>query len=453
MQRSRSFTCVTRRDTPGDHLDWRSQIIDSDALHLDDYVRATYSVAVPVGADIRRSAVQMLRILTVRSQRDLPANQHLNPSTFGAVVHIGASAPWSEITLALPVSSMDPGEGLSHLLQMLTSVVEYNYADGVWLQRVDLPQRYLRQVHGPKLGIPGLRSLLGIEERPLLALQVGPRYRPLSGMADQYLEALLAGADILVDDILLGDPPGELSLRNRVPVLTAICEQASQATSRRKIYATCLAGTANQILEKAHWSASLGVGGFIVNSFTQGLGTLEDLSRSDLGTCIFTTNMGSGMVSRPATPTSTVSDRRVGIDEQVFSKLSRLAGADAVHTGTTGAECFDVSWGDANRTLAQPISSTEGSIPPSFCIAEGDLQMINVWPNVRELGMDTIFEVRSAILGTDRPVRDKTKRFVDILGQLTTVRDNREALRIYRRIAQSDEDLQKELDVTDLSDW
>lgn len=434
-------------------MDWRSQIIDSDALHLDDYVRATYSISVPAGADTRRSAVQMLRILTVRSQRDLPVGQQLDPSKFGAVVHIGTSAPWSEVTLAIPVSSAEPTEGLSHLLQILTSVVEYNYADGAWLQRVDLPQRYLRHVPGPQLGTPGLRNLLSIETRPLLALQIGPRYQSLAALTDLYLEALLAGVDMLVDDILLGDPPGELSLANRVPVLTNLCERASQSSGKKKIYATCLAGSSNQMLSKAHWGASQGVGGFIVNSFTHGLGTLEDLSRAGLGKILFATNMGSGMVSRPATPTSAISDRRVGIDEQVISKLSRLAGADAVHTGTTGAECFDVSWGDANRTLAQPIITAGTNIPPSFCVAEGDLQMINVWPNMRELGTDTIFEVRSAILGTGSSVRDKAKRFIDLLDRLTAVRDDREAMQVYRRLAQTDEDLQRDLDETDLNDW
>ncbi|WP_105973596.1 RuBisCO large subunit C-terminal-like domain-containing protein [Streptomyces geranii] len=395
----------------------------------------------------------MLRILTVRSQRDLPPGQQLDPGKFGAVIHIGTAAPWSEVTLALPVSSVEPAEGLSHLLQFLTSVVEYNYADGAWLQRVDLPQRYLRNVPGPQLGTPGLRSLLNIPSRPLLALQVGPRYQSLSALTNLYLEALLAGVDMLVDDILLGDPPGELSLANRVPVLTDLCERASQATGKRKIYSTCLAGSPNQMLGKAHWSADQGVDGFIVNSFTHGLGTLEDLSRAGLNKCIFATNMGSGMVSRPATPTSAVSDRRVGIDEQVISKLSRLAGADAVHTGTTGAECFDVSWGDANRTLAQPIAIVGKTIPPSFCVAEGDLQMINVWPNMRELGRDTIFEVRSAILGAGNSVREKTKRFIDLLERLTVVSDDREALQVYRRIAQTDEDLQRDLDETDLNDW
>ncbi|MFF5308792.1 RuBisCO large subunit C-terminal-like domain-containing protein [Streptomyces massasporeus] len=428
--------------------------MDSDALHLDDFVRATYSVAVPAGIDTRRSAVQMLRILTLRTQREVFAARPLDPAVFGAVIHVGTSAPWSEVTLALPVIHTEPSEGLSHLLQLLTSIVEYNYADGVWLQRVDLPQRYLQHIHGPGLGVPGLRNQLDVRQRPLLALQVGPRYQQLGELLDSYLEALVSGADMLVDDLLLGDPPGELSLTNRVPELARLCERASQITGKKKLYATCLAGSPRQILHKAEWSADLGVGGFIVNAFTHGLGALEDLSQAGFGKLIIATNMGSGMVSRPATPTSAISDRRVGIDEQVISKLSRLAGADAVHTGTTGAECFDVSWGDANRTLAQPISTRQGRIPASFCVAEGDLQMMNAWPNIRELGPDTIFEVRSALLGSGRrSVRDKTKRFIELLERLTAVGDNREALQVYRRVAQGDEELQRDLDSTDLNAW
>ncbi|MFG3698052.1 RuBisCO large subunit C-terminal-like domain-containing protein [Micromonospora sp. NPDC047620] len=431
-------------------MNWRDQILDPDSLDLDAFVRATYSFAVPAGADLRHAAVQMLRILTQRSQRLERRYRSTDPEVAGAVIHVGPISDWTDVTLALPLAHAAPNEGLAHLFQLLTSAAEYSYADGVWLQRVDLPRPFLSAVPGPQLGIDGIRSIVGVQRRPLLALETGPRTQPLEqSVLDLYRQALVAGADLLVDDMLLGDPPSPtLSLQHRLPRLVELCQRAADETGRPKAYVTCLAGTPSQILRKAEWAAANGAKGFVVNGFTQGLGTLEDLSSHSFGVCLVATNMGSGMVSRP----SAGGTHRVGVDEQVISKLSRLAGADAVHTGTTGAECFDINWSDAVRALAQPLHVPGRRIPGAFRVAEGDLQMINIWPNMRELGADTIFEIHSGILGHG-DIRARTRRFVELVTGLTDVADNDSALAVYRSLAARDQVLRSELDAVDLKRW
>jgi ribulose 1,5-bisphosphate carboxylase large subunit-like protein len=404
----------------------------------------------------------MLRILTARTQRLV--RSRFDPYFDGAVVHVGPVGDWTEATLALPIIHSTPAEGLSHLLQLLASPAEYVYADGVWLQRVDLPKTFLASVPGPRLGINGIRSMVGVTNRPLLALQIGPRNLELnSDVLKAYREALVGGVDLLVDDILLGDPPtGVLALQNRVPQLVRLCEEASGATGSRKVYITSLAGSPSQLMAKAEWAVNAGAKGFVVNGFTQGLGTIEDLSRRNFGVCLITTNMGSGMVSRLPRSEARTEDnhknsatnaRRPGIDEQVFSKLSRLAGADAVHTGTTGAECFDINWSDAVRALTQPLARPNGNVPGAFRVAEGDLQMINLWPNMRELGNDTIFEVHSALLNQPRNIKSRAKRFIELLEGLKSVSDNTGALRHYQSVAARDQILQAELNSLNFATW
>lgn len=430
-------------------MHWREQILDPDSLDLDSFVRATYSFAVPGDSDVREAAVQMLRILTQRTQRLHYAS--FDPLTAGAVIHVGPLAQWTDVTLAIPTAHASPEEGLGHLMQLLTSPAEYNYADGVWLQRVDLPRSYMTTLPGPQLGIEGIRAMLGVQRRPLLALETGPRTMTLDeSVLGVYQQVLVAGADILVDDMLTGDPQASgVGLRQRLPRMVDVCRKAADVTGRPKAYITCLSGLPSQILRKAEWAAENGASGFVVNGFTQGFGMLEDLSKLGLGACLVATNMGSGMVSRP--PGRGV--YRVGVDEQVISKLSRLAGADAVHTGTTGAECVDINWSDAVRALAQPLQMPGRRVPGSFRVAEGDLQMVNIWPNIRELGTDTIFEIHSAILGHAGDARSRTRRFVELLTALVDATDNSSALRMYRTLAAKDRKLREELDAVDLARW
>jgi ribulose 1,5-bisphosphate carboxylase large subunit-like protein len=444
--------------------DWRVHLLDSDSLDLDKFIRATYSIAVKAGHDVRQAAVEMLRILTLRSQHVYPSSRTFDAELHGAVTHVGPRGDWTEVTLALPPMHSEPREGIAHLLQLLASPVEYSYAEGVWLQRIDFPRDHLRAMPGPQLGVEGIRRNLQVHGRPILALQVGPRARGLDQAdLDLYGQALTVGADLIVDDILLGDPSGALQLEHRAPALVAQCKKAADATGKPKSYLTCLTGTPSQILRKAEWAAQNRVAGFVVNAFAQGFGLLEDLSRAGLGTWIITTNMGSGMVSRQAAPEDpdaavmerrVVQERRVGIDEQVFSKLSRLSGADAVHTGTVGAQCFDQPWSDAVRTLAQPIAIPGGSfVSPSFRVAEGDLQMINVWPNIRELGIDTIFEVQSALLAEPKQIQPRTKRFMELFMRLPGSPSNEAALNIYRDVARHDGLLQEQIDTLNVAKW
>lgn len=433
---------------------WQSLFLDPDSFNSDEYISVTLSISVASGRDCKLAASEILQILTLRTQNTEHARPAV-PEVTGAVIHVGQQAPWTEITLALPSSSYVVSEGLGRLLELLTSPVEYGYASGVWVQRVDLPRQHLSELPGPKLGVSGMRTLLGVPTRPLLALEIGPRS---STLADDnlhlYETVLTEGADLLVDDMLMGDPPGSWNFRRRVRALSTLCAKVSQKVGRKKAYITCLAGTPGRLAANAQWARSEGVDGFVINAFTQGLGTLEDLTNASDGYAIFTTNMGSGVASRrPEEGENPRESRRVGVDEQVFSKLSRLGGADAVHTGSTGTQCVDVPWGDSVKALEQPIVGISRRIPSSFRVAEGDLQLKDLWPNVRELGSDTVFEVATALTGDSGKVKRRVRTFISILEGLSNVSTSESAVRLYREHVGRDQELKDQLDGLDLESW
>lgn len=434
---------------------WRSLLVDPDVFDSDSYIRITLSISVVDGKDCKLAATEILRILTLRTQTIQKGVHPAIPEVTGAVLHVGHAAPWTEVTLALPPDNYVVHEGLGRLLELLTSAVEYNYASGVWIHRVDLPKQYLIDLPGPQLGVLGIRKLLEVASRPLLALEIGPRSSSLSNDDLQmYSDVLTNGADLLVDDMLMGDPPGDWNFNNRVELISKVCDQVSQRIGRRKGYVTCLAGRPRSIKDKVDWARSRGIDGFVINAFTHGFGNLEELALDSDGYAIFTTNMGSGIASRPLDHTSAPrGSRRVGVDEQVFSKLSRLGGADAVHTGTSGTQCVDIPWGDAVKALEQPIVLGSRSIPSSLRVAEGDLQLKDLWPNVRELGADTIFEVATAITGSRTKARQTTSTFISVLEELAEASSSEDALAIYRRSIGRDRALENHLDTIDLSSW
>lgn len=434
--------------------DWRSYLVDSESLPADDYVRATYSLAVTHGADVREAAVNSLRIVTERSGNS--AVCQLPAEGGAAVIHVGQPGRWTEVVFAIPSAYWSPAMGLARLQEILVSIVEYGFTEGAWLQRVDLPREHMARLRGPNLGVTGVRSRIGVPTRPLLAVEYGRASIENTRLDRSVLfDVLTGGFDMVVDDLLLPGVVGNDMWRDRVNEIAGVCADASAIGGTRKLFLASLHGTPTQIFRAAGQCLESSVAGVVVNANAVGFGVIQDLSNEFPELIIVTTNMGTGIMSRPPTYLDASSIHRVGIDEQIISKISRLAGADAVHAGTTGTECYDVPWGDSIRSLSQPLRAGNRKaggvryIEPSLRVAEGDLRYASMWPNVRLLGRDVVFEIPWRRIRDQRGT-ESISTWALLADKLATCRDTREAIDIYRSIAKRSESMRRELNEIDV---
>jgi len=74
----------------------------------------------------------------------------------------------------------------------------------VKLLDIRLPESFVRIFKGPKFGIPGIREILDVNERPLIVNMIKPciGIEPCVG-ADLFYKAALGGADVVKDDEVL----------------------------------------------------------------------------------------------------------------------------------------------------------------------------------------------------------------------------------------------------------
>lgn len=367
----------------------------SDRTEVERHIKVVYDIEPGPNYSADEAAARLLLITTRRtiepSWYDPRPDHHL----LGAILnrpHYGQGQPWATVELALPSHIARPEEGLGHLLMILTSPVEYEYTNKLWVRQLQLPSAYLRHLSGPRLGVSGIREITGVAERPLVGLVIRPRTGvPIRTMLDVGSRALAGGVDFLVDDLLMGNPAGPMSFRRRVPHFVGVCDRASTSTAH-KLYFANLSGSPRSIYADAVWAVENGVGGLVVDPFTLGFGALQDLTdlldETGSSVPILATNMGSGIASRVPNQDEPPASQ-AGLDEAVIARLSRLGGADGVHVGTTDSECYHVEWGDAVSTLSSPIRTGQRKFRPSFRIAEGDLQIESVWRNINELGHDS----------------------------------------------------------------
>lgn len=365
-----------------------------ESLSSEPHFFIRYRLTPANGLSLEEAAARVLIITTLRTMRKLKYETNAGRlENAGSITNIDSSG---YVEIALPLSYCSEREGLTHLLLMITAAAEYNYTETFWIESVELPKEFLERYDGPRFGIDGIRNLFQIPDRPIIGLIIKPRTGvSISNILDNCSEALRGGVDFLVDDLLMVDPNGELEYNSRISYFSNLVNKITDITGEKKLYFANIGLTAIHAAEYAQKGVEVGVGGVLVDSFTMGLGGVEYVVNSIDGKIpVISTNMGSGIMTRG----SLLGSSKIyptGLSEAVIAKLSRVAGVDAVHTGTSASECYgEEAWGLASRSLGQKLFG----LAPSMAVAEGDLSVVNLWDNIRSLGRNLLVEPTSGII-------------------------------------------------------
>ena len=382
----------------------------------DDHFIVTYNIVPPTDLSVEQAIANLLLITTQRTLTRTGIEQPVDRlDRILTRPLFSRDGSWATVEIAYPLDICRPEESLAHLLLVLSAAVEYKYAEKFWLRGVTLPKSFLRSFKGPRFGVSGVRNVLGVNKRPPLGLIVKPRYGGnINATLDACREALRGGVDFLVDDLLLGNPLGEMSLRERLPKFVALCREIERETGHKKSYWPNITGYPMAAYQDASFAATNGAGGIVVDAYVMGFAFFEELvDQLEAPIPVVTTNMGSGVASR--VPNIKQDEKGLnptnarffaaGVDETVFALFSRVAGADGVHVGTSGSECFGTEWDDPIEVLYREISTGDRLLEPSFRVAEGDLDIHTLWQNIDILGKghgdarDVLVEATNAILG------------------------------------------------------
>jgi 3-oxoisoapionate-4-phosphate transcarboxylase/hydrolase len=180
------------------------------------------------------------------------------------------------------------------------------------LVAVEWPDRFLP---GPAFDAPQ-GVLVGAIVKPSLGLSA-------SEVAVTAAQLKAAGADLVKDDELLGDPEW-CPLEERVRAVAAAGVN----------YAANVTGPMDALLARAARVVELGAAAVMINAFAQGLDALRALRHADLGVPIFVHRVGAALWARRTD---------FGVAPAVVAELTRLCGADYVQVGSFSGTVYDVS--------------------------------------------------------------------------------------------------------------
>lgn len=180
------------------------------------------------------------------------------------------------------------------------------------LVAVEWPEGFLP---GPAFDAPE-RVLVGAIVKPSLGLSPAE-------VAATAAQLHAAGADLVKDDELLGDPDW-----------CPLAERVRAVAAEGVTYAANITGPVESLLERARRVVALGAGALMLNAFAEGLDALRALRAAELGVPIFVHRVGAALWARqPA----------FGVAPAVVAELTRLCGADFVQVGSFSGTVYDAA--------------------------------------------------------------------------------------------------------------
>ena len=288
------------------------------------------------------------------------------------------------IQLGFPTAAWDVNVNVPMLLLSVAGNC-FAYAKKVRLLDIYVPQKLAEKFQGPKFGIPGVRQILGVHDRPLL-LQI---IKPKMGMtpqetANQVYQSALGGADLCKDDEMcseLANCPFEARLE---AVLKAL-EKAERETGHKTIYMASITDEVDRVVEKARKACDMGATGLLL-AYSAGPSVLRLLAEDQKVTAPILLHVSHLMALLPR------------INFPVLAKLCRLCGADMMLTPSIWSSVQVASAEECLRT-SQTMLAPLYHIKTTFPMPGGGIYPGSVPPLLEENGTDMIFMAGGGMLG------------------------------------------------------
>ena len=281
------------------------------------------------------------------------------------------------------------------------------------LYDITFPKTYIDAFKGPEFGIPGIRQLFKVKNRPFLGTIVKPKVGLNSKQhAHIAYQSWLGGLDLVKDDENLTDQAFN-RFEDRLKETLKLRKKAEEETKQKKMYMINItAPDTEEMLARAKLVKKYGGEYAMIDIIPTGWTALQTLRKenSKLKLVLHAHRCGHSGITR---------NFRHGISMLVIAKLCRLLGFDQLHTGTVIGKMdgskYEVFGIDTEmeeqeisaiaHTLRMPKHAEEYdllpqnwyNIKPLFPVASGGLHPLMIPSLYKMFGKDIILQFGGGI--------------------------------------------------------
>lgn len=188
------------------------------------------------------------------------------------------------------------------------------------LMDIQFPETFLEHFEGPKFGVPGLRDMVEVYDRPLFFGVIKPNIglgpEPFAKLA---YESWLGGLDIAKDDEMLGDVEWS-PLSRRTALLGQARRDTERITGEKKIYLANITDEADRLVTLHDLCVKNGANALMVNVMTVGLSPIRMLRRHTTVPLVAHFDFIAPFTRVPF----------YGVRSNLITRLQRMVGFDAI---------------------------------------------------------------------------------------------------------------------------
>ncbi|MGD2087245.1 MAG: RuBisCO large subunit C-terminal-like domain-containing protein [Candidatus Aminicenantes bacterium] len=292
-------------------------------------------------------------------------------------------------------------------LTQLVNVMFGNFSlkPGVRVERLELPGSLLKYFKGPRFGIPGVRDLLGVAERPLFCTALKPMGLSCQDLAELAYQFALGGVDMIKDDHGLADQPFA-PFKERVQLCADAVNRAIGETGKKCLYVPNLSAPADQILENALFAKENKVGALMMAPGLVGLDTMRMLADDE--------RIALPIISHPAFQGTFTAYPDNGVSHYtIYGQLPRLAGADASIFPNYGGR-FSFSIEDC-QDIVRGATVPMDHIKPIFSAPGGGMNLERIPEMIKTYGPDVIFLIGGALHKLGPDLVENCRRYMEVI--------------------------------------
>ncbi|MCQ1536478.1 type III ribulose-bisphosphate carboxylase [Methanosarcina sp. KYL-1] len=283
------------------------------------------------------------------------------------------------------------------------NIFSMKIVDNLRLQDITFPKAMLKEFKGPNFGLPGVREIVDVQDRPLIGTIVKPKVGLTSEKhAEVAYNAFAGGCDLVKDDENLTDQKFN-GFEKRAELTLKLAKKAETETGERKMYlCNITAPTCREMVRRLNVLKDLGASYAMIDIVPAGWTALQTLREEaeDAGLALHAHRcMHSAFTRNP----------RHGVSMLLVAKLCRLIGLDQLHIGTVVGKMH----GEKSEVLALRDQCVLGSVPadpsqnvlaqdwgglkPMFPVASGGLAPTMVPDLYSIFGKDVIMQFGGGI--------------------------------------------------------
>ena len=259
---------------------------------------------------------------------------------------------------------------------------------------VDVPESLAATFGGPRLGVDGVRALLGAHGRPLTCTALKPIGSTPAQLAALAGACARAGLDLIKDDHGWADQPSA-PYEARVAACQRAVLDANAATGGRTLYLPSLCGHHGQMQRQIAYARRLGVQAFLVAPMNCGVATFCALAQEHPDVLLMAHPALAGRAFAPPA---------------LLGRLFRLFGADATIFPNHGGR-FSYSRDDC-LGIAQAARAPWRGLKPTLPVPAGGMGVERVPEILREYGPDSVLLIGGSLLMARERLAERAREFV-----------------------------------------